>query len=189
MTRRHWATVPNAVTMVRLLLVPAVCASLFRGSAAGVLLLMVWSATDWVDGVLARRLGQVSRVGEVIDPLADRLGIACILLTLAFAGLVPWAVFAIIITVDVLVGSLVGPAVGAGAVRVSQLGKVRTAVLMVGLVGVAAAAVWTPTLVPLGQVVLALGGMLHLGAGLGYLTALRAARALPRRTSAPDRCG
>src|SRR5690606_40618499 len=69
------ATLPNVVTLVRLACLPVFLYLLFgrehRAAAAG--LLAGLGATDWVDGYLARHMGQVSNVGKVLDPVADRL--------------------------------------------------------------------------------------------------------------------
>ena len=70
-------TIPNAVSLVRLLLIPVfVWLVLIEQTAwAGVLLGFI-GATDWIDGYLARRLDQVSEVGKMLDPVADRLAVA-----------------------------------------------------------------------------------------------------------------
>ena len=68
-------TAPNVITLVRLLCIPIFLWLLFgvhRQTAAAVLL-AVLGATDWVDGYVARRYGQVSTFGKVLDPTADRL--------------------------------------------------------------------------------------------------------------------
>ena len=68
-------TIPNAFTLLRLLLLPVFLYVLFglEDRAAAAWLLGGLSATDWVDGYLARRLGQVSEFGKVFDPTVDRL--------------------------------------------------------------------------------------------------------------------
>ena len=67
-------TVPNAVTLARLLLMPLCAYLLATGRFGwGIALTAVVGSTDWVDGWLARRTGQVSRLGQLLDPLADRL--------------------------------------------------------------------------------------------------------------------
>ncbi len=85
-------TVPNLISFARLLGVP-----LFLWLALGVrhdgwavAVLAIGGTTDWVDGYLARRLGQVSRLGELLDPLADRLYILATLLALTVRDVVPW---------------------------------------------------------------------------------------------------
>ncbi len=67
-------TLPNVVTVVRLAAVPVFLWLLFgvQERVAAAALLAVLGATDWIDGWLARRLGQVSTLGKVLDPVADR---------------------------------------------------------------------------------------------------------------------
>jgi cardiolipin synthase (CMP-forming) len=172
---RGWWTVPNAVTVVRLALVVPIALLIVqhRSPVLAVLLLALFGATDWVDGFLARRLGQTSAVGVVLDPVADRVGVVAIVLSFVVAGhLWVWVVLAIVL-VDVGLGVLflvrrAGPPPG-----VTPLGKARTAVLMVGiaLLGVGLVPTGLP-LMPVGQALCGLGALLHLVAGLGYLRVL-----------------
>jgi cardiolipin synthase (CMP-forming) len=83
-------TAPNAVTLVRVLLMP-VCAYLLATGryGTGLVLTAVVGSTDWVDGWLARRTGQVSRLGQLLDPLADRLLIASVAIALVVRGVLP----------------------------------------------------------------------------------------------------
>src|SRR6185295_18813227 len=70
-------TAANLISFARLLGVPLFLVLLFGGATgAAVAVLAVGGTTDWVDGWVARRFGQVSRVGELLDPLVDRLYIA-----------------------------------------------------------------------------------------------------------------
>src|SRR5690606_26689728 len=81
-----WATIPNLVTLARFVLLVPVCLLLADGpDTLAVVLLLVWASTDWIDGMLARLLDQRSRTGAIIDPIADRIGLAGIVLSLAFA--------------------------------------------------------------------------------------------------------
>ncbi len=128
-------TVPNAVTVVRLCLLPVFVWLLLgrheRYAAAWVMAAM--GATDWIDGYLARRLGQVSTVGKVIDPVADRLlllgGVAALLID----GSVPaWvAVVALAREGAVAVAALALAALGARRIDVTWWGKAGTFGLMV----------------------------------------------------------
>ena len=127
-------TIPNAITVVRLLLLPVFVYLLFGAEnrfAAGWLLLGI-GATDWVDGYLARRLHQVSNVGKILDPVADRLlffvGIGSILID----GSVPvWvAVLVLIREVCVAVATLGLAAAGARRIDVTWVGKAATFLLM-----------------------------------------------------------
>ena len=72
---REALTLPNLISVIRLLLVPVFLWLVFGADEigwAGVLLGVI-GATDWIDGYLARRLDQVSEVGKFLDPLADKL--------------------------------------------------------------------------------------------------------------------
>lgn len=91
--RMRVLTIPNLISFARLLGVPLFL-YLFLGTGAwgwAVAVLAVGGTTDWIDGYLARRLGQVSRLGELIDPLADRLYILATLVAFTVEHVVPWA--------------------------------------------------------------------------------------------------
>ena len=129
-----WWTWANAVTAARLALLPVfvwlVIATPHRALAAW--LLAVLGATDWVDGYLARRLSQVSNVGKIIDPVADRLLVMGGLICVAVVGAVPWW-FAIATLARELLVSLVTlllAALGAARIDVLWWGKVSTFALM-----------------------------------------------------------
>ena len=96
-------TAPNAISLGRLLLMP-VCAWLLASGhyASGLVLTAAVGATDWVDGWLARRIGQVSRVGQLLDPLADRLLIASVAVALLIRGVLPWPAVALLVARDLL---------------------------------------------------------------------------------------
>jgi cardiolipin synthase len=95
-------TAPNAVTLVRLLLMP-VCAYLLATGryGTGLVLTAVVGSTDWVDGWLARRTGRVSRLGQLLDPLADRLLIASVAIALVVRGVLPWPAAVLLVARDV----------------------------------------------------------------------------------------
>jgi cardiolipin synthase (CMP-forming) len=93
------ATFPNLLSLVRILLIPVfVTLLLHHGTeAAGLILLGAVVATDWVDGYIARHTGQVSNVGKVLDPVADRLAVAAALLALVVRRAFPlWAALLVI---------------------------------------------------------------------------------------------
>ncbi len=96
-------TAPNAVTLLRLVLMP-VCAWLLATAhyGSGLVLTALVGATDWVDGWLARRLGQVSRVGQLLDPFADRLLIASVVIALLVQSVLPWQVVALLLARDLV---------------------------------------------------------------------------------------
>lgn len=130
---QRWVTIPNLVSVLRLLGVPAFLWLLLaedNPAAAGILLLVV-GATDWVDGYLARVLDQVSEVGKFLDPLADRLAVAAALIGGWIAGVVPAALAAALLLREglVAVGALtLGVAVRA-KLPVRYLGKLATFLL------------------------------------------------------------
>ena len=91
-------TIPNLVSILRILLVPVLIYLLLeeRLFAAGWLLGFI-GATDWIDGYLARRLDQVSELGKALDPVADRLAVAAALIFgLIVGGLPAWFAIAIL---------------------------------------------------------------------------------------------
>jgi len=92
-------TVPNLLSLLRLLGVPYFFWLIVGPHSDGIALIVlsVSAATDWLDGYLARRLNQFSRVGELLDPLADRLYILAALAALFIRGLIPiWVVLALV---------------------------------------------------------------------------------------------
>ena len=129
-------TLPNLLSMLRLALVPVFLVVLVRGEDAWALLvLMVASLTDFLDGYLARRFGQITRLGQLLDPAADRLYIFAALLGLAWRDLMPWWIVLVIVGRDVF---LLGLGVilanyGFGPLPVHQLGKVATFCLFYAL--------------------------------------------------------
>jgi cardiolipin synthase len=129
-------TVPNAVTLVRLLLMP-VCAYLLATGRYGwgIALTAVVGSTDWVDGWLARRTGQVSRLGQLLDPLADRLLIASVAIALVVREVVPWQAAVLLVARDLvlLCGWPVLKRRGIEPPDVIFLGKAATMVLLFAL--------------------------------------------------------
>lgn len=180
---RPW-TIPNAITLVRLLLLVPVCWFIWteeQGSWMPVVLLGVWASTDWVDGLIARKLDQASKLGEWLDPFADRLGIWGLALTLGASGAIGWWVLIVIFVVDMFVAVLAARVARAGELSVSWVGKVRTAVLFVAAVLVVmGVTVWEPA-DAVGQGLLVVGVVLHVVAAADYIAkGRRYARAYPR---------
>ena len=127
-------TAPNVITLLRLLCIPIFLWLLFgvhRQTAAAVLL-AVLGATDWVDGFVARRYGQVSTFGKVLDPTADRLLVGTGVIAIMIYGAVPvWFGIATIAR-EVLVSAMVVLLAAMGAARIDVLwvGKAGTFGLM-----------------------------------------------------------
>lgn len=100
-------TIPNIISFVRLLMVPVVLVLILTGrDVAAVVVLVGAGASDWVDGALARRFNQTSRLGRFLDPSADRLFIAVTLIGMAVRSMIPWWLVVVIFARDALVGVL-----------------------------------------------------------------------------------
>ena len=91
----HVWTIPNVLTMIRLLLVPVFVVVYFRTSAepkyAALAIFAAASLTDMLDGYLARKLNQITDFGKLFDPLADKLMVLSALVCQAVTGVFPWA--------------------------------------------------------------------------------------------------
>jgi len=123
-------TVPNALSVLRLLGVPVFLWLLLgpHADVASLILLAVSGATDWADGVLARRWNQMSRLGALLDPAADRLYILATHVGLTLRHVIPAWLAAVIIGRDLLLG-LTLPVLrrsGYGPPPVHYLGKAAT---------------------------------------------------------------
>lgn len=127
-------TIPNALSMGRLLCVPVFLWLLFGGDDphAAALLLAVLGVTDFVDGYLARHLHQESDLGKVLDPVADRILLIVGMVAIIVHGTVPGWVGALALGREVLVagGTLTLLALGAGRIDVTLLGKAGTFAMM-----------------------------------------------------------
>jgi cardiolipin synthase len=179
-------TVPNILSFVRLALVPVFLVLIILGEdVLALVVLVVSSATDFLDGVLARRLDQVSRLGQLLDPAADRLFIFATIIGLAVRGIVPWWLVAVIVGRDVLllVLGIVLANFGYGPLPVHHLGKIATfclfyafPILMIGQAFPAAAFVSAPV----GWAFALWGAFLYWWAGVIYIVeTLRVVR-IPR---------
>ena len=126
-------TLPNGVSFLRLLTVPVFGWLIIMGhDVAAVVLLMVFGATDWVDGYLARRLKQRSPLGARLDPIADRLYILAAVIALLVRGIVPLYFVILLVARDVMLALLV-PALkkhGMVALPVNWMGKAGTMFLL-----------------------------------------------------------
>ncbi len=126
-------TVPNLISAARLLLVPLfawLVAQGLDGWALGVL--AAAGASDWLDGVVARRMQQVSRLGQMLDPAADRLFILVTLVALAWREVVPVWLVVVLVARDVVLGVMLVVLARAGypPLRVHLAGKAGTFAIM-----------------------------------------------------------
>ena len=131
----RWRTWPNLITLIRFLLIPTFVVLVVTGHHGWALItLIVLGVSDWADGFLARRFHQESRVGKALDPVADRLSIIAIVLSLVLIGLLPWIVVAIVVVVDLVLVIMAAALFHGGPdLDVSWVGKLRSALLFVGL--------------------------------------------------------
>lgn len=128
-------TVPNALRVLRLLGVPVfLLLVLNEYDGIAVLVLMVSGFTDWLDGTIARRWNQMSRVGQLLDPMADRLYILATLVGLTVRDIVPVWLTVVLVGRDVLLSATL-PVLrrhGYGPLPVHFLGKAATFNLLAG---------------------------------------------------------
>ncbi|MDQ3864151.1 MAG: CDP-alcohol phosphatidyltransferase family protein [Actinomycetota bacterium] len=159
-------TVPNALSLARLCMAPIVVALLLaRADGLAAALFVLAAVTDFLDGRLARR-GGPTRLGQILDPVADRLMLSSVAVILAVRGLLPaWAV-AILVGRDLL--TLLGSVVVGDKIRVNPVGKAATAMLMGAIVLV----VLRPGTV-VGEIAFYVGFGLSVVAALMYLRNVR----------------
>jgi cardiolipin synthase len=126
-------TIPNVISMARLALVPVFAVLIVAGYDVWALVVLAVSGfTDWLDGVLARRLDQVSKLGQMLDPAADRLFIFVTLVGLAWREIVPLWLVVVIVARDAMLAFLMPLLArhGYGPLEVSFVGKAGTFALL-----------------------------------------------------------
>ena len=165
------ATIPNALSLARVLLIPAfVWLIVDRDTTfAGLALFVVVISTDWVDGYVARRTGQVSELGKVLDPTADRLAMAAGLVALVVRGVFPlWAALLILVRDGlVLLAGLVLLLTRRVRIDVRFIGKLATFGLMNAIVLIA----WGTLGYAFASAALALGWIAYVVAIVEYYVA------------------
>lgn len=118
-------TVPNVLSVLRLAGVPLFLWLILRGSDGWALVVLALSGiTDYLDGKIARKFHLVSRVGQLLDPIADRLYIVSTLLGLAWRSIIPWWFVGILVLREVLMAVLM--------VLLKRVGQVGLPVHLVG---------------------------------------------------------
>ena len=97
-------TIPNILSFIRLLGVPLFLWLILVPEADGwaFVVLALSAVTDYLDGMIARALGQISRLGQLLDPIADRLYIAATLLGLAIRAIIPWWLVIVLLARDLV---------------------------------------------------------------------------------------
>ena len=122
---------PIALTLFRIVLVPLIMVFLISSSRVSVLIAAVIfvaaSLTDWLDGRMARRWNQVTRLGTLLDPVADKLLVAAALVSLVHVEMLAAWMAVVIIGRELAVTGLRGVALSMGTVvPASSLGKAKT---------------------------------------------------------------
>jgi cardiolipin synthase (CMP-forming) len=129
-------TVPNLLSFARLAVLPVVYLDLVQDRLLrAFVLLALFSATDWLDGYIARRFDQLSKLGRILDPISDRILFVVVGVAFILTGLVPlWAIVLILLR-DLAVGGVgvVMLARGSEVPDVTRMGKLSTFGLMFAL--------------------------------------------------------
>lgn len=179
MTRRDALTVPNLLTYGRIIAVPVVAALLLvPGPAArwaAVIIFVVAAVSDFFDGYLARTLNQTSALGRMLDPIADKLIVAALLVALAADGTITGlnvlaAVF--ILMREIFVSGLREFLGGTVVIHVSQVAKWKTTAQLVSisvLLVAPLAETAAPAVETLGLVVLWVAAALTVYTGIDYI--------------------
>lgn len=130
---RRVLTIPNALSASRLAGVPVFLWAITSHRFTLALLLLVYAGfSDWADGQIARRLHQYSRLGEFLDPLADRLYIGTTLIGLAVVEVLPWWIVTAVVARDVVMAVYLAwlRARGILGIPVHYVGKAATMLLL-----------------------------------------------------------
>lgn len=182
-------TVPNALSVLRLVLVPVFLWLLFgaHANAWAVGVLMLSGFSDWADGKIARLVdNQSSRLGELLDPFVDRVYMVTVPLALAVDGSVPWWFVITLLSRDVVLAATLPLLRGRGlaALPVTYLGKAATFALMSGFPLVLLGqwdALWSRVVLACGWGFLIWGMALYLWSGVLYLVqVVMVAQRLPK---------
>jgi CDP-diacylglycerol--glycerol-3-phosphate 3-phosphatidyltransferase len=132
-------TLPNLLTLSRIVLIPVIVACFYLpvwwANLAAAIVFWVAGVTDWLDGWLARRLGQTSRFGAFLDPVADKVMVVVVLVLIVQRESTPWVVLPalVIVSREIIISALREWMAELGqraAVAVSMVGKFKTATQM-----------------------------------------------------------
>lgn len=130
-------TVPNVISFLRICSIPYLAVLIAQHKMWSALIVLAIAAlSDCIDGYIARTFNQVSKLGQILDPIADRLLIVCSTLALAFAKIIPWWALALVVLRDAIMAILIVilAQYDYGPLPVNFMGKTGTALLMVTIV-------------------------------------------------------
>lgn len=125
-------TIPNLLSVFRLVLIPFITATYSKGfGLVAIILLVVSAVTDTLDGFIARRFGQISSLGKILDPLADKLTMAAVVFALLLRHKEMWLVLSVLVLKEafMLVGSYLLLKKGTRPAEAKLFGKLSTAYL------------------------------------------------------------
>ncbi|HZZ48288.1 MAG TPA: CDP-alcohol phosphatidyltransferase family protein [Pseudonocardia sp.] len=189
---RTW-TIPNVLSVLRLAGVPLFLWLLLgpHNDRLALLVLVLAGISDWLDGKLARWLNQYSKLGELLDPAADRLYIFATLAAFLIRGIVPWWVVAALVVRDLVLTVLVTILRRRGyqPFPVTYLGKAATFNLLYAFPLLLLAQGHSPlarAALAFGYAFTIWGGALYLWSGLGYVVQFRLAMRRPVPTTRGD---
>ncbi len=115
---RRRAIFANSLTALRLLLTPPIAWTILKGRyEVAVGIFVAAAVTDSLDGIVARRLGAITRFGAYLDPITDKIFLSAIYICLALAGAVPWWLVGLIFGRDILILATAGCLMLAAGVR------------------------------------------------------------------------
>lgn len=125
-------TVPNVISVMRLVLIPVFAVLMLQGQhAAALIVVALSSVSDWADGYIARRFNQVSELGKTLDPIADRCFIVVTLGVFVVKDMIPWGLFTVVLARDLVMVVLVALIARAGTpLAVTIVGKAATLFLL-----------------------------------------------------------
>jgi CDP-diacylglycerol---glycerol-3-phosphate 3-phosphatidyltransferase len=136
----RWATLPNLLTLIRLLLVPVLAVLLLADDGADAALrwwatavFVVAALTDLADGEIARRSGTVTTVGKIADPVADKALTGVALVGLSLLGDLPWWVTLVILAREIAVTALRFVVIRHGVIPASRGGKAKTVAQVIAI--------------------------------------------------------
>lgn len=135
--RDLYFTVPNLISAFRIISIPFIAWLVAqRQMVAALILIGISAISDALDGIIARKLNQVSKIGQILDPLADRMLIVFSILSLGIAGIIPWWMLIVVGLREVwmIIQVLWLAQYDYGPLPVHFVGKAGTALLMISIV-------------------------------------------------------
>ena len=135
-TKERWLNLPNALTAARILLIAAFLITFLKGlTAAAIVLFLLAALTDILDGWAARRLNQITKLGKILDPIADKFMIVSALAALAARHWSPWWLLATVAAKELLmlIGGLFMIKRGV-VIQAIGIGKAATALFIAAII-------------------------------------------------------